>query len=129
MKSTDLTIGDLAARFGLATHVLRHWESEGLLTPSRRVGNQRRYDAAAVDRVAVILRAKKAGLSLDRMRRVLTGGLAERRTVLKTQYDDLVAQIAEAQAALAMLDHALACRADPLESCPHFRQLAQAPAT
>ncbi|WP_443137105.1 helix-turn-helix domain-containing protein [Kribbella sp. CCNWLW197] len=27
-------IGVLAARFGLATHVLRHWEDEGLLTPA-----------------------------------------------------------------------------------------------
>ncbi|MGN9781028.1 MerR family DNA-binding transcriptional regulator [Nonomuraea sp. ZG12] len=26
----------LAARFGLATYVLRHWETMGLLTPVRR---------------------------------------------------------------------------------------------
>ncbi len=34
MKSSPWTIGELAARFGLATHVLRHWEDVGLLTPS-----------------------------------------------------------------------------------------------
>ncbi|MER5317779.1 MerR family transcriptional regulator [Streptosporangium roseum] len=28
-----MTIGDVAARFGPATHVLRHWESMGLLSP------------------------------------------------------------------------------------------------
>ncbi|MEU1481969.1 MerR family DNA-binding transcriptional regulator [Streptomyces sp. NPDC005760] len=28
-----MSIGALAARFGLATHVLRHWESMGLLHP------------------------------------------------------------------------------------------------
>ena len=33
-----LTIGELATRFGLATHVLRHWEDEGLLSPARRAG-------------------------------------------------------------------------------------------
>ena len=27
------SIGELAERFGLETHVLRHWESEGLLEP------------------------------------------------------------------------------------------------
>lgn len=26
-------IGELAARFGLSTHVLRHWEAVGLLAP------------------------------------------------------------------------------------------------
>jgi hypothetical protein len=31
--SEEMTIGELAARFGLATHVLRHWEAMGLLTP------------------------------------------------------------------------------------------------
>lgn len=37
MKSSEaLTIGELAQRFGLATHVLRYWESMGLLKPARR---------------------------------------------------------------------------------------------
>ena len=31
----EYTIGELAARFGLATHVLRHWEDMGLLSPAR----------------------------------------------------------------------------------------------
>ncbi|MZG18734.1 MerR family DNA-binding transcriptional regulator, partial [Streptomyces sp. SID5914] len=41
MKSSDdggldgLGIGALAARFGLAAHVLRHWEAMGLLHPGR----------------------------------------------------------------------------------------------
>jgi hypothetical protein len=30
----EYTIGELAARFGLATHVLRHWEDVGLLSPA-----------------------------------------------------------------------------------------------
>jgi MerR family copper efflux transcriptional regulator len=42
LKST-VAIGDLAARFGLATHVLRHWEEMGLLRPARTSAGRRRY--------------------------------------------------------------------------------------
>ncbi|WP_330468582.1 MerR family transcriptional regulator [Micromonospora zamorensis] len=38
-----MTIGDIAGRFGLATHVLRPWRSVGLLTPARVVAGRRRY--------------------------------------------------------------------------------------
>ena len=63
-------IGELAGRFGLATHVLRHWEDEGLLTPAGRVGGRRRYDESHVARVVMIQRAKAAGLSLEQIRRM-----------------------------------------------------------
>jgi DNA-binding transcriptional MerR regulator len=44
MKSSDAdTIGAVAENFGLATHVLRHWESVGLLTPERDAAGHRRY--------------------------------------------------------------------------------------
>jgi len=58
-----MRIGDLAARFGLATHVLRHWEDVGLLTPAARVAGRRQYDESHVARVVMIQRAKAAGLS------------------------------------------------------------------
>ncbi|WP_375546893.1 MerR family transcriptional regulator [Streptomyces gossypii] len=35
-----MSIGALAARFGVATHVLRHWESKGLLHPGRDAGGR-----------------------------------------------------------------------------------------
>jgi DNA-binding transcriptional MerR regulator len=54
-------IGAVSERFGLATHVLRHWEAMGLLTPARDAAGRRRYKTADLTRVAVILRAKEAG--------------------------------------------------------------------
>ncbi|WP_416071592.1 MerR family transcriptional regulator [Streptomyces sp. ME02-8801-2C] len=36
--ASAMSIGALAARFGLATHVLRHGESMGLLHPVRDAG-------------------------------------------------------------------------------------------
>jgi MerR family transcriptional regulator, copper efflux regulator len=69
MKSSrddaEMTIGEIAQRFGLPTHVLRHWESVGLLAPTRAVAGRRRYDRDHLYRVAVILRAKEAGFGLD----------------------------------------------------------------
>ncbi|MCM2387049.1 MerR family transcriptional regulator [Streptomyces albipurpureus] len=63
-----LTTGATAERFGLATHVLRHWESVGLLSPGRDGGNRRRYGPGDLLRVSMIRRAKQAGLSLDAIR-------------------------------------------------------------
>ncbi|GAA0901130.1 MerR family transcriptional regulator [Virgisporangium aurantiacum] len=60
MKSSGtVTIGELAHRFGLATHVLRHWETMGLLTPDRDGAGQRRYGRADLTRVALILIAAR----------------------------------------------------------------------
>jgi len=39
----EFTIGELAARSGVATPVLRHWEDVGLLSPDRRVAGRRVY--------------------------------------------------------------------------------------
>ncbi|WP_414938151.1 MerR family transcriptional regulator [Amycolatopsis sp. cmx-11-51] len=62
-----MSVGEVARRFGLATHVLRHWESVGLLKPAR-AGDRRRYDDKDLYRIAVIVRSKEAGLSLDGIR-------------------------------------------------------------
>ncbi|MEU7915795.1 MerR family transcriptional regulator [Microbispora bryophytorum] len=55
-SSATIGIGEAAARFGLATHVLRHWESVGLLTPARVAGDRRRYGPGDLFRVAVLER-------------------------------------------------------------------------
>ncbi|MEV0284946.1 MULTISPECIES: MerR family transcriptional regulator [unclassified Kribbella] len=117
-------IGDLAGRFGLATHVLRHWEDEGLLTPAARVGGQRRYDESHVARVVMIQRAKAAGLSLDQIRRMFDApGGSERRAVLTEQNAVLDEQIRQAQESKRLIEHALTCEAPDFTECPHFHQL------
>ncbi|MFQ6328475.1 MerR family transcriptional regulator [Nocardia sp. CWNU-33] len=123
----ELTIGALAARFGLATHVLRHWESMGLLQPAGRVSGRRRYVQDHVVRVAMIVRGKAAGLSLEQLREMLDApDRAARRTVLARQYEELGVRIAEAQASQRMIEHAMACKAEDFTQCPTFRQLVAA---
>ena len=70
------TVGELAARFDLPTNVLRHWESIGLLAPERDASGYRRYGRDDLVRVAVIVRNKSAGMSLEQIR-VLIDGEAE----------------------------------------------------
>ncbi|NIH84697.1 MerR family transcriptional regulator [Amycolatopsis granulosa] len=123
MKSsaTTMSIGEIAARFGLAAHVLRHWESMGLVTPAR-LGGRRRYGANDLYRVAVILRAKEAGLGLDEIREMITtSDPAQRRAVLRRRRDELAERIARAQASLDLVECALDCEHDDFTSCRHFQ--------
>ena len=64
MPEDLLTIGEVAARAGVAPSALRHYESLGLLTSKRTGGNQRRYARTVLRRVAVIRAAQHVGLSL-----------------------------------------------------------------
>jgi MerR family transcriptional regulator, copper efflux regulator len=117
------SIGEVAAHFGLATHVLRHWEAEGLLTPSR-TGDRRRYTDVDETRVAAILVAKEAGFSLPDIKAMLSARTAEaRHEVMARHRAALAERIARAQAAMAMLEGGQACLHDDIMTCPHFRQL------
>jgi MerR family transcriptional regulator, copper efflux regulator len=112
--------GEIAHRFGLATHVLRHWESMGLLTPARASG-RRRYTVDDVYRVAAILRGKQAGLSLDQIQRMITANPGSRAKVLRAQRDELQRRIAAMQEALQIIDSVLSCRHADFTQCPNYR--------
>lgn len=117
------SIGEVATRFGLPTHVLRHWEAQGLLTPAR-AGDRRRYTDTDLSRVAAILIAKEAGLGLADIRTMLTVRSAPARHELMARHRErLLTRIARAQAALDMLEGGLECPHDDIMTCPHFRGL------
>ncbi|MFJ4036737.1 MerR family transcriptional regulator [Microbacterium sp. NPDC090007] len=125
MKSSgiemDESIGEAAARFGLDTHVLRHWEAEGLLHPGRDAAGRRRYGHGAAVRIAVILRNKAAGLSLEQIRVLLDEDAPDRHRVLEAHIAELDRRAAEIAQARAMTEHALRCRAHDITACPRFR--------
>lgn len=115
------SIGEVAARFGLPTHVLRYWEAEGLLTPAR-VGDRRRYTDADLHRVAAILISKEAGFGLADIRTMLAARSAPARHEVTVRHRErLLARIARAQAALDMLEGE--CPYDDIMTCPRFQGL------
>lgn len=122
MKSTrtSWSIGELADRFGLGTHVLRHWEEVGLLDPARDSAGRRRFTDADVVRVAVITRSKAAGMSLEQVRALFDGQDADRREVLTAHVHDLDRRMDEMARSRRMTLHALDCRAHDIATCPNF---------
>lgn len=64
-KRDLLTIGETAARSGLATSALRYYEELGLIRAERTAGGQRRYARAMLRRLAFIRAAQRIGLSLN----------------------------------------------------------------
>jgi MerR family redox-sensitive transcriptional activator SoxR len=71
-RTTDLlTIGELAARAGLATSALRFYEAERLIEATRTEAGHRRYPRSTLRRVAFIRAAREIGLSLEEIRRSL----------------------------------------------------------
>src|SRR5687768_5930495 len=93
----DWSIGDVARRFGLETHVLRHWEDVGLLLPERDGAGRRRYGRADVVRIAVVIRSKLAGMSLDQIAVLLDSGAPDRHRILQDHIDDLDRRMADMQ--------------------------------
>jgi MerR family transcriptional regulator, copper efflux regulator len=120
MKSSPWSIGDTAARFSLPTHVMRHWEDVGLLDPARDSGGRRRYTDEDVVRVAVIVRSKAAGMTLDQIRVLLDEEAPERHAILESHLDDLDRRMRELERAREMTAHAFECEQHDIATCPRF---------
>jgi MerR family redox-sensitive transcriptional activator SoxR len=86
-----LTIGDFAARSGVAQSALRYYEKEGLIRSTRTGGNQRRYQRSELRRVAFIRIAQQVGVSLEEIREALAA-LPENRTPTKADWTRLSAR-------------------------------------
>lgn len=69
---TELTVGELASRSGVAVSALHFYEKKGLITSRRTTGNQRRYRRDTLRRVALIRIAQRVGIPLARISWVLS---------------------------------------------------------
>jgi MerR family redox-sensitive transcriptional activator SoxR len=76
---TELTIGAVSDRSGVAPSALRFYDAEGLIHSTRSAGGQRRYSRDTLRRVSFIRVAQEVGLSLDEIRGALAS-LPENRT-------------------------------------------------
>jgi len=120
-----LTVGEVAARSGVAVSTLHFYETQGLITSWRNRGNQRRYAREVLRRVAVIKVAQRTGIPLAEIREALSG-LPEKRTPTAADWKKLSARwreqlndrIARLTRLRDQLDGCIGCGCLSLESCP-----------
>lgn len=120
-----LSVGELAARSGVAVSALHFYERQGLLRSSRNAGNQRRYGRDVLRRVAVIRVAQRAGVPLAEIRAALDT-LPDARTPTREDWrrlshgwrSALDARIAQLSALREQLDGCIGCGCLSLRQCP-----------
>jgi MerR family redox-sensitive transcriptional activator SoxR len=61
----ELSVGEVAARAGVAVSALHFYERKGLIRSYRTSGNQRRYERDVLRRLAVIRLANELGIPLN----------------------------------------------------------------
>jgi MerR family transcriptional regulator, redox-sensitive transcriptional activator SoxR len=123
-QSPLLTVGELAARAGVAVSALHYYESRGLIGAERSAGNQRRYARAALRRVAFIRAAQQLGIGLAEIADALAQ-LPQQRTPNKADWarlssgwrTQLDARIAALQALRDRLDGCIGCGCLSLRAC------------
>ncbi len=121
---TEVTIGELAERSGIATSAIRYYEERGLVWSRRTTGNQRRYERAMLRRLAFIRTAQRVGLSLEEIEQALAT-LPSNRTPTKADWTRLSrgwrprleAQIAQLERLRDTLDSCIGCGCLSLRRC------------
>ncbi|WP_374392684.1 MerR family DNA-binding transcriptional regulator [Tabrizicola sp.] len=109
MPTDVMTIREMCEAFDVTPRTLRFYEAKELLTPIR-VGTRRLFTRRDRARLALILRGKRFGFSLEDIRQTLDlydrdGGATAQR---QKAYELAVARLAEMEAQRAELDLAIA---------------------
>ncbi len=120
---SDLSIGEVSRRTGVAPSALRFYEESGVLPAARRVNGQRRYDEELVDLVKVARFAQSVGFTLAEIRALLAGlerGArlrAQWRPLARAKIHELDAVIAKATQMKAAIEYGLGCGCIRIEDC------------
>ena len=120
---TELGIGEVARRSGLASSAIRYYESEGLIPLAGRRSGRRIYGEAILLRLSIIELAKRAGFTIAEIRQLL-GGFTRRtppgvrwRRLAEGKLRELEARIDEARRMLALLEIVTRCECPSFEDC------------
>ena len=88
VASGELTVGQVAARSGVAVSALHFYEAQGLISSRRTAGNQRRFPREVIRRVAFIRASQGVGIPLARIGAALDQ-LPDRRTPTRRDWERL----------------------------------------
>jgi MerR family redox-sensitive transcriptional activator SoxR len=120
-----LTVGEVAARSGVAVSTIHFYESKGLIGSTRNAGNQRRFERAELRRIAIIKVAQRAGISLSEIRDAFSG-LPTNRAISAKDWarlskrwkKDLEERIGRLEELRDQLSDCIGCGCLSLDSCP-----------
>ena len=119
-----LPIGQLAGRTGLAVSAIRYYEEQGLLSPWRNPGGQRRYEKADIRRLSFVMIAQRLGFTIAEIRAqldTLPKGRAPNardwRRISQLYRADLDARIATLEKLRDDLDGCIGCGCLSLDKC------------
>lgn len=120
----SLTIGQVAARAGVATSALRFYEANGLISSERNAAGHRRYRADVLRRVGYIRVAQRVGLTLGEIRATLDT-LPDSRTPTRADWAKLASswkplldeRIALLRSMQDKLDGCIGCGCLSLDTC------------
>ncbi|AUL48312.1 redox-sensitive transcriptional activator SoxR [Bordetella trematum] len=120
-----LSVGELAARTGVAVSALHFYEAKGLIQSVRTSGNQRRYARAMLRRVAVIKAAQRTGVPLAEIAGAFASLPASRaptaqdwRRLSQRWRDDLTERIRLLTQLRDQLQTCIGCGCLSLKDCP-----------
>ena len=124
MPSSELSVGEVARRSGVAVSALHFYESRGLISSVRNAGNQRRYARDVLRRIALIRIAQRVGLSLQEIQAALAR-LPDSRTPTRADWtrlsrawrQTLDARVAQLIALRDQLDDCIGCGCLSLQRC------------
>jgi MerR family redox-sensitive transcriptional activator SoxR len=122
--ASELSIGEVSARSGVAASALRFYERRGLISSARTDGNQRRYDRAVLRRIAFVQAGRAAGVPLveigDALSRLPTGRTPSRKDwerLSNRWREDLDARIETLQALRERLTTCIGCGCLSIDKC------------
>lgn len=126
MKHLD--IAEVARRSGIPASTLRYYDEKRLIASIGRQGLRRLFDAAVLERLALIAVGRAAGFSLDEIARMFAPEGPPRidRQLLADKADELDRTIRKLSAMRDGLRHAAVCPAPSHMECPTFRRIVKA---
>ena len=122
--SEGLSIGDIAARTGLAVSAIRYYEAQGLIAPWRNAAGRRRFQRADIRRLSFVMIAQQFGFTLPQIR-VELDRLPKHRAPTKADWSrisvtfrrGLDARIARLEKLRDTLDGCIGCGCLSLDAC------------
>lgn len=122
---SELSVGEVARRSGVAISAIHFYETKGLVTSWRNAANQRRYPREALRRVSIVKVAQRVGIplasikaALDSLPKGRTPTDQDWRKLSARWHAELDARIAKLSRLRDQLTGCIGCGCLSMHSCP-----------